>query len=94
MEGVTLFVTTYCPYCDMAKRYLEAMKVSYTTIDVTEDTERRNWLVRETGQRTVPQIFVGPESVGGFTDLRDLDRRGELTSLLDRHGIPWTARGH
>jgi glutaredoxin 3 len=71
----------------MAKRYLEDLGVAYETVDVSADAERRRWLVEATGMRTVPQIFVGPVSVGGFTDMQALDRRGELRPLLRAHGF-------
>lgn len=93
MASVKIYVTTYCSYCDMAKRYLDGMEVSYESVDVTNDPDRRAWLVDTTGKRTVPQIFVGDEQVGGFTDLRALDRRGDLLPMLERNGISYKARG-
>lgn len=87
MSVVTIYVTGYCPYCDMAKRLLDARGVPWTSVDVTTDAVQRAALLERTGMRTVPQIFVGDVSVGGFTDLRALDESGELIPLLDQHGI-------
>lgn len=80
---VELYSTTYCPYCRSAERLLDAKGVSYELIDVTQDPEKRAWLVQTTGQRTVPQTFINDLSVGGFTDLQALDRTGELDEMLN-----------
>jgi len=82
MIPVTVYVTNYCVYCLRAKRLLERKGIAYTEIDVSDDPERRSWLVRTTGRRTVPQIFVGETPVGGFTELYALDRDGSLDRLL------------
>lgn len=84
MLPVRVYTTTYCGYCVAAKRFLESKGVDYTEIDVTNDPEARAHLVDTTGQRTVPQIFVGDTHVGGYTDLRALDHRGGLEPLLGR----------
>jgi glutaredoxin 3 len=86
-DRVTVYVTTYCPYCTAAKNFLQQLQVPYVTVDVTHDHDRRNWLVRTTGMRTVPQIFVRNTPVGGFTDMRDLDLRGGFRPLLHDAGI-------
>lgn len=90
MSSVRVYETTFCPYCVAAKRYLKRMNIDYETIDVSSDMEKRQWLLRTTGMRTVPQIFVGETSVGGYTDMVDLDRRGEFRPLLEREGVTWT----
>ncbi len=80
--NVTVYVTNYCPYCTRAKRLLENRGIPYEEIDVTGDDEKRAWLVRETGRRTVPQIFIKGEPIGGSDDLYELDRSGELAKKL------------
>lgn len=75
---VQVYVTNYCPYCTRAKSLLDKRGIAYEVIDVTNDPEKRAWLVESTGMRTVPQIFIGGEAVGGSDDLHELDRRGEL----------------
>jgi glutaredoxin 3 len=47
-------------------------------VDVSNDDEKRAWLVKTTGRRTVPQIFIGDEPVGGSDEIHDLDRKGLL----------------
>jgi glutaredoxin 3 len=88
-DKVTMYVTNYCPYCNAAKSYLKQLNVEYDVVDVSNDTERRNWLVQTTGMRTVPQIFVGNTAVGGFTDMRALDGKGGFKPLLEKAGIPF-----
>lgn len=70
MEKVTIYTTDYCGYCRLAKELLRERQIPFEEIDVTHDDEKRKWLVEHTGQRTVPQIFFGNESVGGYTELR------------------------
>lgn len=82
MQEVRIYVTTRCPYCVMAKRLLESREIPYTSIDVTTDVETRQWLVEVSRQRTVPQIFIGERSIGGYDELSALDRAGKLDALL------------
>lgn len=88
MSKVKVYVTNYCTYCAAAKRWLAAIGVDFDTIDVSTDAAARTWLVQTTGMRTVPQIFVGERSVGGYDDMRAMDARGEFVPLLDEHGVP------
>lgn len=89
---VVMYRTPYCPYCSMAARLLDKLAVEYEEVDVTGDHERRRWLVAESGQRTVPQIFINGRSVGGFDDLSALVRRGELPALLAAPPVAEPAR--
>jgi glutaredoxin 3 len=82
MKPVTVYTTTYCGYCVRAKALLTELQVPFTEVDVTEDQPARDLLVKRTGQMTVPQIFIGEQSVGGFTDLRALHNAGKLSPLL------------
>jgi glutaredoxin 3 len=61
---------------------LKAKGIPFQEIDVAKDQELRQEVVRRSGRRTVPQIFIGEESIGGFTELRALDTSGELESKL------------
>ena len=85
-----MYTTLICPYCVRAKMLLKAKGVAYEEIDVSRDHEKRDWLVKATGQRTVPQIFINEESIGGFDEMRALDRAGELDAKLAQ---PATAAG-
>ena len=82
MKSVKIYTTPYCPYCVRAKRLLERKGVSYQEIDVAGDDEARIALEERTGRRTVPQIFIGDDHVGGSDDLHDLEEQGKLDALL------------
>lgn len=84
MSLVRVYTTTSCSYCRAAKAFLSKRGIDFEEIDVTADPEAREWLVEASGQRTVPQIFVGDVSVGGYTELVSLAQRGELDDLLTR----------
>ena len=82
MKPVRVYTTLVCPYCIRAKLLLRERGITFEEIDVTGDHDKRTWLVEKTGRRTVPQIFIGDEAIGGFDDLRELDRTGELGKKL------------
>jgi glutaredoxin 3 len=82
---VTIYTTTYCPYCVRAKRLLDRKGVAYEEIDAEGNDQLRGWLVEKSGQQTVPQIFVGDRSLGGFSDIDALDRKGRLDPILRGH---------
>ncbi len=79
---VTIYTTRVCGYCVAAKQLLGARRVPYLEIDVTSNQAKRAWLVETTGRRTVPQIFIGAEPIGGFEELAALDRSGHLAAKL------------
>lgn len=83
MRDVTLYVTNSCPYCRQAERFLDSKGVKYKAVDVTEDQAMRERLVELTGQRTVPQIFIGEESIGGYSDMVKLHQAGQLAPKLN-----------
>jgi glutaredoxin 3 len=82
MTDVTIYTTRVCAYCIAAKRLLAARGVPYREIDVSSDDAKRTWLVETTGRRTVPQIFLGGESIGGYDELAALDKSGQLAQKL------------
>jgi len=82
MAEVTIYTTVSCPYCVQAKRLLSAKGVAYTEVDVTGDHALRQEMIRASGRRTVPQIFIAGQPIGGFDELYELDVRGELDALL------------
>ena len=83
MAEIVIYRTEYCNYCDMAERLLDEMGVEYEEIDVTHDPEQRDTMVEKAGgKRTVPQIFIDDQSIGGYDDLYALKQSGELDELL------------
>lgn len=79
---VKIYTREGCGYCTAAIRLLRSKGVAFQHIDATGDPATRRWLAEVSGQATVPQIFIDGRSVGGFTDIRALDQRGELDVLL------------
>jgi glutaredoxin 3 len=83
MSDVTIYTTRICAYCFAAKRLLSARKIAYEEIDVSGDQDKRQWLVQVTGGRkTVPQIFIRGQSIGGYEELKALDQSGQLAPML------------
>ncbi|HET8882463.1 MAG TPA: glutaredoxin 3 [Solimonas sp.] len=82
MKRVLMYTTRFCPYCVMAKRLLNIKGAAVEEVRIDEDVVRRDEMMRITGRRTVPQIFVGDTHVGGCDDLQALDRAGKLDALL------------
>jgi glutaredoxin 3 len=86
MADVKVYTREACGYCTAAIRLLKAKGVRFVEIDTTGDPTTRRWLAEVSGQTTVPQIFINGRPVGGFTDIRALDERGELDRLLAEPG--------
>ncbi|MDB4967723.1 MAG: glutaredoxin [Myxococcales bacterium] len=85
---VKIYTTTYCGYCNAAKSLLSQRGVPFAEVDCTNDPDVRKWLIDQTGQRTVPQVFIGGIPVGGFNELSQLDRGGKLQSILAGDASP------
>ena len=79
---ITIYTTPYCPYCHAAKALLKKKGVAFDEIDVQDSTVRQQMMIRSSGRRTVPQIFIGDMHVGGSDDIHELDRTGQLDPLL------------
>lgn len=82
MSDVIIYSSAQCPYCVMAKQLLERKGVSYQEIRVDLDPEKRQEMMQKSRQRTVPQIFINGKSIGGYTDLAQLQRSNQLDELL------------
>lgn len=83
MKPVEIYTTPTCGYCHAAKRLLAAKGVDYTEFNVAGDMALRAEMTqRSNGGRTVPQIFIGDQHVGGCDDLYALDQMGKLDPLL------------
>ena len=82
MAKVIMYSTGTCPYCIMAERLLTAKGAAIDKIRIDLEPARRDEMTTRTGRRTVPQIFIGAQHVGGFDDLSALDRAGGLDPLL------------
>jgi glutaredoxin 3 len=83
MKPVEIYTTPSCPYCHAAKRLLTKKGAAFTEIDVSRDAALREAMMqRAGGRRSVPQIFIGGQHVGGSDDIHALDHDGRLDPLL------------
>ncbi len=80
--SVTMYTTTWCPYCVRAKKLLSKKGVEVTEINIEEVAGARDEMVEKSGRMTVPQIFIGDQHVGGCDDLYALEAQGGLDPLL------------
>ena len=83
MADVTIYTTRFCPFCVRAKYLLGNKGVPFTEIAVDGRTDLRQELQQRTGQRTVPQIWIGEQHIGGCDELMALERQGKLDALLN-----------
>ena len=81
-NGVLVYTTEPCGFCRQAKALLAARGVDFAEVNLAKDPDGRADLVALTGQMTFPQIVVGRRSIGGFRELLEADRDGQLTELL------------
>lgn len=80
---VTVYSTNMCPYCVRAKQLLERKGIEYKEVNLSKEApEVRIELMQKTNQRTVPQIFIKEQFIGGFDQLYALEREGKLDELL------------
>lgn len=82
MKPVKVYTTTYCPYCVKAKNLLKAKNIPFTEINIESKPDVAQKLFAQTGFRTVPQIFIDDECIGGCDALYELEERGELDAKL------------
>lgn len=83
MPKIEVFTKVFCPYCARAKALLDSKGADYQEIDLTMDRAGFDAMVaRAGGSRTVPQIFIDGQHIGGSDDLAALDARGGLDPLL------------
>ena len=82
MARIEVYTTPSCSYCVRAKRLLTERGLAYEEIDVAgDDALRTSVIERSGGRRTVPQIFIDGQAIGGYEELAELDASGELTRL-------------
>ena len=83
MKIITMYTGPLCNFCDAAKRLLSRNNLKYEEIDISSKDDLRDEMIKKSnGKRTIPQIFFNEYHVGGFVELRDLEKKGELLNLL------------
>ena len=84
MSRIEIYSTASCPYCVAAKNLLKSKGLEWSEVRVDTDlAQRATMLARSSGARTVPQIFINDQHVGGYDDLVAADRSGKLAQLLE-----------
>ncbi len=79
---VLMYTTTYCPYCVRARELLAHKGVQFNEIKVDEHPEKRDEMIQRSSRRTVPQIFINGQAIGGCDDMYALEHTGQLDKLL------------
>ena len=82
MANVTIYSTDGCPFCARAKSFLAEKGIGYEEIDVQPGSSARKEMKEKTGSGSLPQILIGDEPVGGYSDLVHLEASGELNQKL------------
>ena len=83
MKNITMYTGPMCNFCDAAKRLFSRNNLKYEEIDISSKDGLRDEMIKKAnGKRTIPQIFFDGHHVGGYVELRELEKKGELINLL------------
>ena len=83
MKNIVMYSGPMCNFCDAAKRLLSRNNLKYEEIDISSKDGLRDEMIKKAnGKRTIPQIFFDDHHVGGYVELRELEKKGELINLL------------
>jgi len=82
MNTVTVLTSPTCSYCHAAKNLMKQQGIGFQEIDLLKDGDQAQQLLIKSGQRTVPQIFINENSIGGFTELSQLISSNKLDLTL------------
>ena len=83
MKEVVIYTGDLCIHCDWARELLNRKKIKFTEYNVAQDTSKKEEMFsKSNGAKTVPQIFIGEQHVGGNIELQALEKEGKLNSLL------------
>jgi len=82
MKEITVYTTDFCSYCERAKALLRRRGLTYTEINLARDAEVRAELAARTGLMSFPQVLIGDELIGGYTETAAAAESGRLDELL------------
>jgi glutaredoxin 3 len=82
--AIVMYTTSWCPYCERARRLLKAKGAAFDEVDVESSAQKRTEMQTRSGRRSVPQIFIGDQHVGGSDELAALEAAGKLDALLGK----------
>ena len=84
MKNIVMYTGPMCNFCEAAKRLFSRNNLKYNEIDIsTKDGLRDEMIKKANGKRTIPQIFFDENHIGGYQELRELEKSGKLQTLLD-----------
>ena len=84
MKNIVMYTGPLCNFCDAAKRLLARNNATFKEINIaTQDGLRDEMINKSNGRRTVPQIFIGDQHIGGYEELRALEKENKLKELLE-----------
>ena len=84
MKNITMYTGPFCNFCEAAKRLLVRNNLNYKEIDIsTKDSLRDEMIKKANGKRTIPQIFFDDQHIGGYDEVRALEKENKLQDLLN-----------
>ena len=84
MKNITVYSGPLCNFCDAAKRLLARNNLANKEIDISKEDGLRDEMIKKAnGKRTIPQIFFDDRHVGGYVELRELEKKGKLKEILE-----------
>ena len=84
MKNIIVYTGPFCNFCDAAKRLLKRNGLSFSEIDVSSGEKIKEEMIKKSnGQRTIPQIFFDEDHIGGYQELRELEKSGKLIQYLN-----------
>ncbi len=83
MKDIIMYTGPLCNFCDAAKRLFSRNNLKYKEIDISSKDGLRDEMIKKAnGRRTIPQIFFNEDHIGGYQELRELEKKGDLLNLL------------
>ena len=84
MKKILMYSGRMCNFCEAAKRLLDRNNLKYEVIDISNGDGIRDEMIKKSnGKRTIPQIFFNDYHVGGYQELRELEKENKLQELLN-----------
>jgi len=80
---IEIYTKTWCPYCRRAKAMLKSLGLDYTDYDITDNEELQQEMAERSGKKTIPQIFIDDQKIGGYDNLIELVSTGGLDDLIE-----------
>tara|TARA_Y100001960_G_scaffold325395_1_gene407662 strand:+ start:394 stop:651 length:258 start_codon:yes stop_codon:yes gene_type:complete len=83
MKNIIMYTGPLCNFCDAAKRLFSRNNLKYKEIDISSKEGLRDEMIKKAnGRRTIPQIFFNEDHIGGYQELRELEKKGELLNKV------------